>query len=212
MPGWRAKPSVCDSNCTMAGAGLPVSSESTVSLSRPGAGVVTSKGRRTGGLARPPELERQRGPSDGQMFEARHGIGGAVGRGVQRDEARFTGGLRHIRQARRVAHPFAPGQHFEQQGPGVARQLRPARWAAARDAPPARSTRRRRGQDFTRWSNRPAAAARRSLAAWRAVSSAAFRDCCWASRNSRLRASNSGRCSGSEEVPMVVGDAPGEVN
>ena len=85
-------------------------------------------------------------------------------------------------------------------------------WAASLGWPPARSTRRRRGQDFTRSSNRPAATARRSPAAWRAVSSGAFRDCCWASRKSRLRASNSGRCSGSEEVPMVVGDTPGEVN
>ena len=57
------------------------------------------------------------------MLEARDGIGRAVGRGVQRDEARFTGRLRHIRQARRVAHPLAPGQHFDEQSPGVARQF-----------------------------------------------------------------------------------------
>ncbi len=81
------------------------------------------QGQAHGSLARPPELERQRSPSEGNMLEARDGKGGAAGRGVQRDEARFTGRLRHIRQARCVAHALAPGQHFEQQRPGVARQF-----------------------------------------------------------------------------------------
>ena len=49
LAGWRARPSVRHVKRTIAGAGLPVSSETTVSFSRPGAGVVISRGRRTAG-------------------------------------------------------------------------------------------------------------------------------------------------------------------